>query len=129
MAEIRVRDASPQLMKQLQEISLEMREATITGTLTRLIPRFHDQKARIKEQEEEIRKLSFELRQHQMNKSSMHEQFNLLAGFLRMHGKDITQAHQQVTKMQERFGTKRSRPAGAGSSRKCKKVPSPKNKK
>jgi len=83
MAEIRVRDASPQLIKGLEAIAMELREATITGTLTKMIPRYLDMKKRIEEQNKEIADLSKEVRQAKYKEGTLHEHFEVFVSNLK----------------------------------------------
>jgi len=100
MAEIRIRDAAPELIKGLQTIATELREATITGCLTKMIPRYLDMKKRIAEQNQEIADLSKELRDYAYRKSNMDYHFNEHVGNLK---KSLSEA----LRAQKTFGTKK----------------------
>lgn len=101
MAEIRVRDASPQLIKAFQAIAMELKEATITGAITKMIPRYLDMQKRIIEQNKELSELSAELRRYQFKESTMKEQFTDLVGLL-------DRQLREAKKVDQQFGTKKS---------------------
>lgn len=113
MAEIRVREASPQLVKAFENICLDLREATISGAITKMIPRYWDMKKRIEEQNKEIAELSRKLRTLEFKETSLNEHFE-------EHIKMLGQALKDAIRSQKQFGTKKlsRRPASPGKNKK-----------
>lgn len=115
MAEIRVRDVDPAIIKQLEEIAKELGQATITGTLIKLFPRYNEMKKRIVEQNNEIGKLSQELRQAQFTISGAKSELEEIQYLIKGHLQETTRSLVQIKKQSDKFGTKKkTRAPGAG---------------
>lgn len=121
MAEIRVREASPQLVKAFENICLDLREATISGAITKMIPRYWDMKKRIEEQNKEIGELSRKLRTLEFKETSLNEHFN-------DHIRTLAQSLKDAIRSQKQFGTNKISRRRAGQE-KSKKLSQPKKRK
>lgn len=123
MAEIRVRDASPKLIEQLQIIAKEVREATVAGTIEKMIPRYHDMKKRITEQNTEIAKISNDLRTLQFKFSNIQQDIKGGLTVLLDMRKEIDHSVNILTKQLQTFGTKKKPAARRPGARSGKNVP------
>ena len=128
MAEIRVRDASPELMKQLQQIALETKQATVTGVLTTMIPRYHAMKKRIDEQNSELAKLANELREAKYRLSTAKSELQYIQESIKQHLRETTARLASIKKQSDKFGTKKPSSAGRPGQPGKKKVPNKKAK-
>jgi len=126
MAEIRVREATPQLIKQMGEIMLDVKEATIAGALAKSIPRYFDMKKRIIEQNEEIAKLTRELREYQNRIANAGSDITDFIIDSQNFGKDLARHLKVLEKRALTFGTKKRLAPGAARSGGGKNVPSKK---
>lgn len=111
MAEIRVRNAPAQLVKDLKAIAQELRQTTITGTIEKLIPRYHDMQTRIKEQNEEIGALARSLREEQHKYAMAQQDFANLLIDTNNFSKDLMRHLENMKRRYKTFGTKKR---GAG---------------
>lgn len=107
MSEIRVKNAAPELIKGMQSIALEFKEATIAKALIKLIPRYFDLKKRIEEQNKEISELTILLRKHEWKESSLHQSFQQHLYFLSDNIKMLEKIQKEALMKAQQFGTKK----------------------
>lgn len=89
MAEIRIRNAEPELIAQLEAISAQLKEATITGTLEKMIPRYHDLEERVKEQNKELGELSQIVRAYESQESNFISDYREFIETVQQHKREI----------------------------------------
>lgn len=130
MSEIRVRDVSPQLMKQANEIAAHFNEKTITAALEKLIIQFTRDQKTLEENRKEINRLGNELRllqEREQGVKNILDQVmyieNEARSYLLQTGKQAFSLKQLMSKKKIPAGTKkRSIKRSSSDRRKAKKI-------
>lgn len=124
-ADIRVRNADPKLLAEFEKIAQDVKANTHAGTIEKMIPRYWDFKKRVEEQNQEIAKLTRELRTVQFRNSELESNFDRFNDYV----KDWLTTAQRVRKGRAKTKPgKPGKPAGLAKKRPATKSPAKKKK-